>query len=669
MSYGLIWNFYVKKTESRFTWFKTHIYMPAAAVAIFRAAIQAAVTTGIWLGVDKILLPIIQSVVSDYMVSRGMSEEEAKDYVANDIIEIVAAFGAIAISIRTKFPTKVAEYLGFTSKGWGKRPTRPLTPPKKDGNVVLPTPTTVTSAAAATVSAGTAVSKLQSLGKGAAALGRFIEKRANTGFLAALVAASFIDFGNWETGAYSDFFQKVLATITGGILTPNEDYRKTKTVSPEVFDKVFNAYKLEGAVGINDPYKGQQQPFTRDNLIDLLDKVGADLLVKTGSASTKDVIEATQFLIVFDTSKIRQHAQSLGFYGETYNVKPTGAIVAPKVFTGIVSQGTLGRGLEFVPRQDDLIESSDELKSAAANNLAPFLQSLLGKIVYEVKIVNSVITKDGFRQTGTTQQVRSGTFADGKPKFKTVTNKFAVMDLFVLTDRGVRSKITTIVLGPTDSAKINLSSADLRSIESAIPDLVFTKDINEITGIETVSAITVSTPAAVGGVSAPTLSTGPAVTSATPVSTPAQITSVTGISALTLTDWFRAQGQEVPPVAARAIMYEAAGLGKLEYYTGTTEQNTKLLRELKITAINDKAKEIQAEIDRRVAVEVNTKSTPKTSSAPKTSAAAPKIKGVSVNTNASITEYGSGGAKIGSTLFTPTEYAQFKKARAEFQKG
>jgi len=81
------------------------------------------------------------------------------------------------------------------------------------------------------------------------------------------------------------------------------------------------------------------------------------------------------------------------------------------------------------------------LKQAAANNLAPYLQALLGKIVYEVKVVSSIITKDGFKQTGTTQRIQTGTFANGTPKYKTVTNKFATLIVYAITDKGSRARL------------------------------------------------------------------------------------------------------------------------------------------------------------------------------------------------------------------------------------
>lgn len=560
--------------------------MPAAIALAIRAAIQFAITWGILEISVNILMPLLEKAVQHYMVSKGYTEEQAKDSVANDVLEIALTLGIGAATLRSKLPTRAAEYLGFTTKGWGKRTvftsvvtkTAPVA-----AKAALPS-------AAAVVTAATGVtvasSKIATYGAGAQKVAKFIGGILTPTFLGFLAFGQFFDYANWETGAYSDFWQGVFNTVSFGLITPNEDYRKTKTVSPEVFDKVYNTYLLKGAVSINNKYTGQTVPFTRDNLIDLLDRVGADLLVKTGSASTKEVLAASQFLISFDQAKVQAAVSAGGSAqvtgGTSYAAIPT----APKVYTGIVSQGVLGRGLEFVPRQDDLIESAEELRAAAANNLSPFLQSLIGKIVYEVKIVPSIITKEGFKQTGTVQQVRNGSYADGKPKYKSVYNKFAVMDLFVITDKGARTKIQSIVLGPTDSGKLNLATADLRSIEASIPSLVFTKDINEITGIETVKSITVSTPPAAGGTSVPAPLTGSAVTTGEPDSTPAPRVEARGSSALTLSDWFAAQGQPFQSVEERSYHYERLGLGQRSFYTGTAEQNTKLLAAYKMVIDN-----------------------------------------------------------------------------------
>jgi hypothetical protein len=212
------------------------------------------------------------------------------------------------------------------------------------------------------------------------------------------------------------------------------------------------------------------------------------------------------------------------------------------------------------------------------------LQTILGKIIYEVKIVSSVITKDGFKQTGTVQQIKTGVSSTGPPKYKTVVNKFATLNLYVLTDKGVRSKISTIVLGPTNSAKLTVGINEVKEIETALPSLVTTTDINEIKGIETVQSVTVSTPISAGGTSIPSLDTGPVVTPARPASAPGTSTIAVGDTALTLSDWYRARGFPLPSVSERSIIYAELGLGQANFYTGTTEQNSKLLVELKRTA-------------------------------------------------------------------------------------
>ncbi len=174
----------------------------------------------------------------------------------------------------------------------------------------------------------------------------------------------------------------------------------------------------------------------------------------------------------------------------------TKVTVAPitKVFTGIVSQGVVGQGLVFEARPSDLITSLSELQSAAANNLAPFLNTLLGKIVYEVKVVSSVISKDGFKQSGTVQKIQTGTTKAGVPTYKTVVNKFATLVVYALTDKGSRAKLTTIVLGPTDSASLTVGQNDLQALQNSLPSIVTTTDIKDITGIQTTTPIAITPP-------------------------------------------------------------------------------------------------------------------------------------------------------------------------------
>jgi len=623
--------------------------MPVIIAVAIRYVIMAAVQLGIWWALENFGIPLLNKAVEAIMQQFGVSEETAKDIMANKIVVAFESVGIFAVTLRTKLPIKVAEYLGFTSKGYGLRKITTVAGVKAEAEVakivVQKTGGAVISAAEAVTAVEAA--KISKLGFKPAY--DIILKLVGVTFMGFMVVGNWIDFGNWNNGAYQKSMQKFISWITFGALVPDVDYRKSLTVSDAIFTKIFNTFKLGGAVGIQDPFKGVEVPFTRDNLLDLTDKVGSTLLLTDGTASAKKVLGAVLPMIIFiegaDIDKVLADAEA------TPAKTNTTVSVAPitKVFTGIVSQGVVGEGLVFTARPDDMIESAEELRSAAANNLAPFLNTLLGKIVYEVKVVSSVISKDGFKQTGTTQRIQTGTYKNGTPKYKSVTNKFATLVVYALTDKGSRAKLTTIVLGPTDSAKLTIGQNDLQALQNALPALVTTTDIKDITGISTTAPVAVSnpqqatptpvsTPASApvasgsyyitftfngvtyqrGGFETYDLARGqtsdiyakynPAVSivipwkvqqgnpniqqdpkwgvasapATVPVVTPASSSSAkAGANASTLYEWYQAQGQALPSVAARAQIYAGFGLGQASYYTGTSEQNTKLLAALK----------------------------------------------------------------------------------------
>lgn len=655
--------------------------MPAAIAAIIRVIIQTAVQTGIWFGIDLLILGPLKDAVQDNMVEKGMSEEEAKDHVANDLIDLLGVFGVTGVAIKSKLPNKVADYLGFTTKGYSKRIIKPKVP-VASGPVVLPTPkvgqSVITAAAQTAVNA---VDNAKITKPGFKIAYDLTVKTLGVTFLGAMAIGNWIDFANWNQGAYQGFFQKVYAKITGGLLVPDADYRQSLTLGSDVFDKVYNTYKLEGATGINDPFKGQQVEFTRDNLLDLTDKVGAKLLSTSGRASTKDVLLATQMMILFNNDVVQASTGVVSQGGGAIAQPIGGSSGLPKVFTGVVSQGVVGRGLTFEPRPDDLIESLAELKQAAANNLTPYLQSLLSKIVYEIKIVPTYIARDGTIQRGITQQIRNGTNRDGTPKYKTVTNKFATLNVFAVSDKGTRTKLTTIVLGPTNSAKLTIGMNDIAEVEAALPSLVTTSDINEVIGIETDNPVTVSTPPSkVAAItSAPRNSEG-IPTNAIKIDAEDEAPegwnvqrvksglytwsdnapqSLAEQQARNLSEWYAARGKVLPNLDDRAMVYETLGLGPRSYYVGSAEQNTRLLNALKNPPKAETPKE--------------TEKTTTASSGSKTSSSGgvPTVKGKKVNISSSkinekVNSKKEKYAIIDGTIFSVSDYAEFRKQRAKF---
>jgi hypothetical protein len=380
---------------------------------------------------------------------------------------------------------------------------------------------------------------------------------------------------------------------------------------------------------IKDPQQNVTVPYSRTNLAKLITYIyGQQILA--GSKATFSTIKAVLAPYLLGVggagavSTANAKSDSVSGYAGYQSSTTTKNI---KVFTGIVSEGVVSSDLTFTPRPSNLIESTDDIKTAAANNLAPFLQALPGKVIYEVRVVSSITTKDGFKQTGTTQRVQIGTYKNGLPKYKTVTNKFATLDLYIMTDKGTRTKITTIVLGPIDSAKVNATGSDIQMLQTQLPSLVTTtsiKDIQNITNIPvgqgtntsqttpqaTPTATVAPTPVTTAPATAAPVVTAPAAspttinaafnpnngqplyvgqtvtfngqsyTGTTPAA-PAAPAEKPGANATTLTEWYSAHGRTLPSVQERSVFWEGYGLGPASYYTGTAEQNTIFLAKLK----------------------------------------------------------------------------------------
>lgn len=592
-----------------------------------RYLILAVVQLGLVGLAERFVIPYLNKAIEEVMVLFGVNREEAQDVLANEIIQYAESVGVFAAVLKTKMPVKVAEMLGFTSKGFNLRKLSSKVPASAKGKGVAKKLTNTNSAILTASEATVAVQQAVKGTLGFKVAYDMVLKTVGVGFMGFMVVGNWLDFGNWNSGAYQKTMQKFIEWISFGKIVPDQDYRQSKTASADVFTKVFETFKLGGAVGIQDPYKGVNVPFTRDNMLDLVDQVGASLLLTTGAASTKNLLKAMLPMIIFipgSEGKIDGMTYSSG--GTTGQVSTTTKTV-PKVFTGVVSQGVVGKGLVFTARPDDLIESVEELRTAAANNLAPYLNTVLGKIVYEVKVVSSILTKEGFKQTGTTQQIQTGTWANGQPKYKTVTNKFATIIVYAITDKGSRAKLTTIVLGPVDSAKLVVGQNDLRELETNLSKEIITNDVQEVLNIQTEEKIAESIATSeepkteeiiIGydtrGIDirsgsqaeksyiergykiwvnpnnskqskafAPIKETRVISMSDTVPVVSAGGTKPTGTSTTvaTLSEWYQTQGQTLPSVSVRSQLYASLGLGQASYYTGTAEQNTKLLNALK----------------------------------------------------------------------------------------
>lgn len=524
------------------------------AAQFLRQLVMAIASGAVVTVAQELMDGTFKELVYEIRDTQGVTEQDAKDIVANVLSDLALNSASIMVVLKTGAGVKVAEWLGLTSRKYGK--------------AVL-TPAASTAVAKISADGGKGIVK-RVLGR----LGKILGK--GTGIFWLFAALTQIVEPLWYQPGQ---IQRVLQAVGIDVDVPGAAGTQApgpfSADSSVTFTDFAKSIEAAGVKGIQNPGAYQSQLYSRENLAGLVNYVYGQELLAGRNLKVADLLpKLSQYLVGASSAP--------ALPSPTTSVTTTPSI--PKVYTGIVSQGVIGKGLSFTPRPDDLIESVEELRQAAANNLAPFLETILGKIIYEVKIVSSIITKDGFKQTGTVQQIRSGSTTTGAPKYKTVVNKFATLNLYVLTDKGVRSRISTIVLGPTNSAKLTVGINDIREVETSLPSLVTTSDINEIKGIETAQSVTVSTPRVDGGTSVPALDTGSVVTPASPVSTQGQTAPAVGNSALTLFDWYRARGFSLPSVSERSQIYAELGLGQANFYTGTAEQNSKLLTALKRTA-------------------------------------------------------------------------------------
>jgi len=616
---------------------------------VLRYVIIALVQSAVFIAAMNLLEPVINALKKTVQERFGLNEEDSGTYVANTIIDILELTGLTVLSLKSKFPLKIADKLGLTSRGWkrGALPAAVSTGPNAPGAVAK-------AALAGGVPTATAVAQVVAKGKGISF--DKIDKGLNVIFKAASIPVGFgflisaaIDWAAWDGSAYQNTFQKIFAVIG---LKPDAAYSRSKVLSPEVFDKILATYQNAGAYAISDPFKMQTVVFSKQALIDLLDKVGSQLLLEKGSASTKDVLAATTALVLIrgassvppSGSRPGGSTGSVGIPSKTPSQATLDAI--PKVFTGIVSQGSLGNQDNFTPRPDDLITDADDLAKAAANNLTPFLAALPGRVRYEIKIVPSYIDRNGFTHRGTTQRIQTGTYANGTPKYKTITNKFAVANMYILTSKGSRTKLDMIVLGPVDSGRFQPTGGDVevlveslqsgmtKSYTSAVredtappapekdevievekekytnqkgePALYVVERVNEDGSLHVVwrdkdsgaifddgdyfaDSETFKKIVRKRGIVGYEFVEGEIKEREQRIKKPKldeveaapEPTGKPGASATTLYEWYQAQGESLPSLASRATIYEELGLGVASFYTGTAEQNTKLLAALK----------------------------------------------------------------------------------------
>jgi len=582
--------------------------MPAL-IQLLRVVIMALVSAMPLTAAQQFFDGTVRDIVKAFQDEHGLSQQEAKDIVSNILFDLGLNAALIGIAIKTKIGIKAAEFLGISSKGIIKK-----TLSVKASQVVANVSPKVAQAGAKSV----ALSVL----KVAGGVGGVI-------WLASAVANIF------EPGIYKPEQTNAVYRALGiPFQYPTTGAaRQPGPYDANQFRDVASALESQGIKGFEYGFPIGTVLYSRDTLADLIDRIYGEQIMAGNTPSAKQLTGMLSKYLIGATTTAPQTSST-----PAKTSFATQAVPQTRVFTGLVSQGTVGGEMNFTPRPDDLIENAGELQEAINNNVAPYLAGLLSRVTYEIKTVSSVIVK-GLKKTGESRRVVSGQNRDGTQKFRTVVNKFAIAELYLITDRGTRSKITTIILGPTDALRFQPSSNDLINVAGQIPENIVVKSTDQISTVisNTPTATTTpqprapvqqaptaekfiglqqgtgreyegtgSTPAtfisdkeAIGqafGVELFDLqssrmqrgSSGMIVSVRPKASAPVVVAPVLNqgaLSARTLFEFYTALGRALPSVAERSDLYERLGLGQSAFYTGTSEQNAKLLETLKTRGV------------------------------------------------------------------------------------
>lgn len=571
---------------------------------------------------DGTLVRIIEAITKEH----GLSKEEAGDIVVNILVDLALNATVIGVVVKTKFAVITAERLGLTSKGFAKRTLTPK--------------------------AATAFAKMQGPWEKFKAYGLASKAISLAGAGAGLIwlgsaIANAIEPGIYQPRQTNNVYEAIIGVRP--FPEPGSQFAPGP-YKAESFNALASSLEAAGVKGINNPVTKATMVYSREALADLIEYVyGKQILAGVKIADYRAITPLLQQYMS------GANKPSTGTTPVSSPVASAPVAQSTKVFTGVISQGVLGGGLSFVPREDDLIEDMGELQTAINNNVAPYLAALPAKITYEIKVVASVVV-GGIRRYGESKQIQSGKNSDGTARFKTVVNKFAVVDLYFIKEGGTRYKLTTIVLGPTNALRFQPSGTQLQGLEGDITSGLLTsntKDIDIVVSGTPTTAITAgkSEPSnddelaaevarltkirddlleaqkaaapeneADIGAGYYTFTAGnsggsgtfpsyaaayefaskfgtvktinekeinsppskPKQTPSAPVKTPtppkAENAPVT--KAKTLAEYYVGKGETLPPISTRARLYESLGLGQAAYYTGTAEQNTKLLNKL-----------------------------------------------------------------------------------------
>lgn len=448
--------------------------MPVVLLALLRPFVMWLVTIGVTTVVANAVAGILKAIVDQVRFYYNIPEGDGKVVVLNQLIDLAALLGVGTGVLYTKLGVKAADYIGLKAVGNVKK----------------------------TLSAGSskAVAATDALPNAKARAGGFMAAitKGETIWRVVIVGMILQQVGDWFIFGRPQL-QGYLDAIFGKDVV---DLPRATDAPPGFSNATWEAYYLgleqAGIVGIEGGAVQATTLYSRDALTQLI-WWGYSQLLKDGVSATETAIKKKiQPTLRFKgTAPTSAAAPSPTSSSTTFGAASgVGVPQEIKVYTGVIANGTLGTPSEFISRPDDLIQSAEELKQSAKNNLAAFVQSLPGNFYYEIGIVNSIKTRSGFTQKGEPVRVVTGYYKSGLPRYKTIYYKFAVMKLGVYDENRRTVKLGTINLGPVNVVDYQPSTGQLSDIAAQITPELFTTDIGDVKSVTSPNPVSTTQTAA-----------------------------------------------------------------------------------------------------------------------------------------------------------------------------
>lgn len=404
--------------------------MPAIIALAIRALIQFAITLGIVELAEKYALPLFNRALQEVIELFGVSEEDAKDIVANEILIFAEKIGIGALTLRTKIPSKIAELLGFTTKGFSKRVLSTAAQLKVGGTAVsTATPTVATVEVVAQT--------IAKAGKGPISIVKEIAdfgmKIAGVTFLGFMVTAQFIDFGNWNSGAYQKTFQGILSKFG---LVPDQRAPTSNVLSDDMWRRILGIYIELGAVSILDPERGDVLSFTSANFRRVVDKIASRIIFENGKVTLEELLAATQMFITLGEPVTEAKVDRI--FGVA---TAQAAAVTTKTLTQINIEGIPFGQIIVPPLVIEKISNQEELKEAIRGTIAQFTNQIANRLSFEIQMVRYWVDPQGqMIVPNPSVYIERKTTSIGEST-KTVQNKIVVLSVYFTSHEAKRVKI------------------------------------------------------------------------------------------------------------------------------------------------------------------------------------------------------------------------------------